>query len=443
MADEDDRAAATGADERLLEQLLAEANAIVPHRLPALVDRCAQALGLDSATIYLADLQQHLLIPLDEQTDRLPVDSSEASWAYRTMSPRVHDSQGGGTAWLPMVDGAERIGVLGVRAGVLDGVRLRRCRILATVVTSKRTYSDWLVARTRTQPTTLPTEMLRAFLPPRSVGRPGVISTAVLEPAYALGGDAFDHSMTRNILHADIFDATGHDLSSGLTTAMVMAGCRNARRSRADLPNTIEAVDQALAEWLPEQSCTGVLCRLDVDTGTLQWCNCGHPPPLLIRNERVLEHALESPPQPPMGLPFRLGPTHREVHETTLEPGDRVLLYTDGVTEARSEDGEVFGRDRFTDFIIRSSTAGQHPSEVLRLLIHAILEHQGNDLSDDATILLVEWHPDTRRSQAASHNTPAVHPERFGTRAPSPWRDHFAAETGVIRKEVDEHDEER
>ncbi|WP_082119606.1 PP2C family protein-serine/threonine phosphatase [Saccharothrix sp. ST-888] len=424
MADEDDRAATTGADERLLEQLLAEASAIVPYRLPALADRCARALGLDSATIYLADLQQHLLIPLDEQTDRLPVDSSEAGWAYRTLSPRVHDSRDGVTVWLPMVDGAERLGVLGVRAGVLDGVRLRRCRILARllamVVTSKRTYSDWLVARTRTQCMTLPTEMLRAFLPPHSVGRTGALSTAVLEPAYALGGDAFDHSVTRNILHASIFDATGHDLSSGLTTAMVMAGCRNARRSRADLPSTIGTVDQALAEWLPEQSCTGVLCRLDVDTGMLQWCNCGHPPPLLIRNERVLEHALESPPQPPMGLPFRLGPTHREVHQTTLEPGDRVLLYTDGVTEARGEDGKAFGLDRFTDFIIRSSAAGRQPSEVLRLLIHAILERQGNDLSDDATILLVEWHPDTRRSQAASHNTPAVHPARFGTRAPSP-----------------------
>ncbi|MEU1671101.1 SpoIIE family protein phosphatase [Streptomyces roseifaciens] len=89
-------------------------------------------------------------------------------------------------------------------------------------------------------------------------------------------------------------------------------------------------MDQTLTQWLLEQICTGVVCQLDVDTGVLRRYNCGHPPPLLIRNEGVLEHALESPPQPPMGLPFQLEPTHREAYNTTLEPGDRVLLYTDG-----------------------------------------------------------------------------------------------------------------
>ncbi len=85
MVDRCDRAVTTGADEETLERLLAEANAIVPYRLPGLVNRCARALGLDSATIYLVDLQQHLLIPLDDQTDPLQVDSSEGGWAYRTL----------------------------------------------------------------------------------------------------------------------------------------------------------------------------------------------------------------------------------------------------------------------------------------------------------------------------------------------------------------------
>lgn len=79
-----------------------------------------------------------------------------------------------------------------------------------------------------------------------------------------------------------------------------------------------------------------------------------------------------------------------------LEPGDRVLLYTDGVVEARDEDGAEFGLDKFTDFIIRSSAAGECPAEVLRLLIHSILEHQPNQLRDDATILLFEWRPQSR-----------------------------------------------
>jgi serine phosphatase RsbU (regulator of sigma subunit) len=265
--------------------------------------------------------------------------------------------------------------------------------VLALVVISKRSYSDWFVARIRTEKMQMPTEMLRAFLPPRSVGCTGAVSTAVLEPAYEVCGDAFDHSLTKTILHTSIFDAMGHDLAAGLTTAVVMAGCRNARRSGADLLDMVDAVDQALARWLPDQFCTGVLCRLDVDTGVLRWCNCGHPPPLLIRAERVLDGALDRPAEPPMGLPFVLGPAVRAVHETQLRPGDRVLLYTDGVTEARGEGGEEFGLDRFTDFIIRSTAAGQQPAEVLRLLIHAILDHRRHALSDDTTIALLEWRP--------------------------------------------------
>ncbi|MEU6530964.1 PP2C family protein-serine/threonine phosphatase [Streptomyces sp. NPDC046928] len=396
MRDEPEQTAALGLDEQLLERMLADVHAIIPYQLPGLVDRCARAMGLSGATVYLVDLQQRILVPLDEQ-DTLPVDGSKAGWTYRTVSVRIEEDQGDLVVWVPLVDGAERLGVLGVRSTSMDAVRLRRCHLLAhtlsMVVTSKRTYSDWFVARTRTRTMHAHTEMLRAFLPPRSIGTTSVISTGVLEPAYDLGGDAFDHSLTRNILHAAIFDSMGHNLASGLTTAVALACCRNARRSRADLPETIESVDQALAQWLPDQFCTGVVCRLDADTGVLRWSNCGHPAPLLIRDQRVLDKALESPPQPPMGLHGLFGSTAaRTVHETTLQPGDRVLLYTDGVIEAR-QGGYEFGLDRFADFIIRSAAAGQRPAEILRLLIHDILDHHNDKLTDDATILLIEWQP--------------------------------------------------
>ncbi|MER7191215.1 hypothetical protein [Streptomyces flaveolus] len=92
----------------------------------------------------------------------------------------------------------------------LDGLKLRRCRtaalLLALIITSKRTYSDTVAQRMRTRPMHLPTEMVRAFLPPRSIGTGRVVSTAVLEPAYELGGDAFDHAFTEDVLHAAILE---------------------------------------------------------------------------------------------------------------------------------------------------------------------------------------------------------------------------------------------
>lgn len=66
---------------------------------------------------------------------------------------------------------------------------------------------------------------------------------------------------------------------------------------------------------------------------------------------------------------------------------------TDGVVEARDQDGAEFGLDRFTDFIIRTKAAGESPAEVLRLLIHAVLDYQRHRLRDDVTILLFAWHP--------------------------------------------------
>uniref|UniRef100_UPI000CECB819 PP2C family protein-serine/threonine phosphatase n=1 Tax=Streptomyces specialis TaxID=498367 RepID=UPI000CECB819 len=387
----------TLAEERLLEGLLADVHAAGPADLPAVVRRCATLLGLDHLVIYLIDLQQRDLIPLGERDTVVPVDSSIAGWAYRTAAVRVEEAPTGGlTAWFPLVDGAERLGVLGAWSRTLDATRLRRCRmpasVLAMVMTSKRTDSDSFARAPRTRPMRLPAEMLRAFLPPRTVGDGHVVSTAVLEPAYDLGGDAFDHSLTRTHLHAAIFDSMGHNLASGLTTAVAMAGCRNARRNGADLPELVETIDRALAEWLPDQFCTGVLLQLDLVSGALRWCNCGHPTPLLIRDHRVVDGALERPSQPPMGSPARLAAevadAAREFHEVTLEPGDRVLLYTDGITEARVQGGALLEMGRFTDAIIRATAAGELASEVLRRLIHEILDHEGGQLRDDATMLL-------------------------------------------------------
>ncbi|MGW1162941.1 PP2C family protein-serine/threonine phosphatase [Streptomyces sp. NPDC002519] len=387
-------------DESLLEELIAEAQTALPFELSALAVRCAAALGLDSALIYLVDLQQRLLIPLDEALEPLPVVDSLAGWAYRTVSSRVAEADDGVIVWMPLVDGAERLGVLAVRTASLDGVRMRRSRMLAhlfaMLITSKRAYSDWLAARIRTATMGLPAEMVRAFLPPRTIGTSRCVSTAALEPAYDIAGDAFDHAVVKNVLHTMILDSMGHDLASGLTTSVVMAAARNTRRGGGGPADAVGSVDQALARWLPDHFCTGVLCRLDAETGVLHWVNCGHPSPLLIRGERVLCGALDSPPQPPLGLAGQLAPAARQVHETTLEPGDHVLLYTDGVVEARDADGVEFGLDRFTDFVIRCSAAGQRPAEALRLLIHAILDHQRNRLRDDVTILLFEWCPPHR-----------------------------------------------
>ena len=77
--------------------------------------------------------------------------------------------------------------------------------------------------------------------------------------------------------------------------------------------------------------------------------------------------------------------------EEMLEPGDQVLIFTDGVVEARSSDGEFFGVGRLVDMVSRASAAATPAPETMRRLLHSILDHQEGELQDDATIVVVEW----------------------------------------------------
>ncbi|MDQ1040741.1 hypothetical protein QFZ75_007157 [Streptomyces sp. V3I8] len=380
----------------LLGEFLADP-AHLPLDLATSVTCCAQALGLGTTVVYLVDLQQRQLSALNAAAPQRPVDGSVAGDSYRTQTVRLDEGPYGVTLWLPLIDGAERLGVMSVHVPAADPLTERRARTLASVcammITSKRAYKDTFVRRSRTESMELPAEMMRAYLPPRTIGTRSVVSTAVLEPAYEIGGDAFDHALSENTLHAAVLDATGHNLASGLTTVVALAACRNARRTGAGLLDLAEAVDSALTTWLPDLFCTAVLCRLDLTTGVLCWVNCGHPPPLLIRGGRVLDGALERRANLPMGFPAQLASGQRRAYETTLEPGDRVLLYTDGIIEARTPQGQELGVERFADYVIGAGATGELAPETLRRLIHSFLDANDYRLGDDATILLFEWSP--------------------------------------------------
>jgi serine phosphatase RsbU (regulator of sigma subunit) len=74
-----------------------------------------------------------------------------------------------------------------------------------------------------------------------------------------------------------------------------------------------------------------------------------------------------------------------------LEPGDRLLLYSDGITEARNATGEFFGEQRLVDFTERAELGRLPAPETLRRLAGAVLAHQGGLLQDDATLLMADW----------------------------------------------------
>jgi serine phosphatase RsbU (regulator of sigma subunit) len=184
----------------------------------------------------------------------------------------------------------------------------------------------------------------------------------------------------------------GHGLAAALLASVALAAYRNARRGDLSLTETAAIIDQVLAEQFGTESfVTGVFGRLDLVTGSLSLLCAAHPAPLLIRDGRPVGEANSEP-----GTPLGFGSRDDTVLETSLQPGDRLLMFSDGVVEARSATGEFFGLDRLLDLVTRQESNGQPPPETLRRLIVAVLEHQENMLQDDATVLLLEWAGDPR-----------------------------------------------
>jgi serine phosphatase RsbU (regulator of sigma subunit) len=108
-----------------------------------------------------------------------------------------------------------------------------------------------------------------------------------------------------------------------------------------------------------------VLAELDVSSGLLRWVSAGHPAPLLLRGGRLVK-TLDVTPSPPVGM--KLAIETPVVGVEALEPGDMVLLYTDGLTEARRPDGELHTVERLGGFIEREAAGGHAAPETLRRL---------------------------------------------------------------------------
>ena len=132
------------------------------------------------------------------------------------------------------------------------------------------------------------------------------------------------------------------------------------------------------------------MADLDTDTGLLRWVNAGHPFPLLLRDGKLIK-VLETEPRPPLGLGHLLDDEGAQIGHEQLEPGDMILLYTDGVVEARSPDGEFFGVERLAELVRIQLAGGLDAPETMRRVVRELLAHHADQLTDDATLLMLEW----------------------------------------------------
>jgi serine phosphatase RsbU (regulator of sigma subunit) len=403
-----ERSAALGADaipapadgDDRLGRLIDEAHLAAADQVAGLVARHVKTMNADEAVLYLADYEQRLLVPLPgvdvSAREPLQVDATLGGRAFRDVAMfDVEAADGGRRLWLPLLDGTTRLGVMEVTVDRLDHHVQRLYRqlagLIAEVIVAKDLYGDHYKVMRRREEMTLAAEMQWSMLPPLTFTTPRLSISGMLEPCYAIAGDTFDYAYDDDVARMALIDAMGHGFEATVMASVVVTTYRHSRRIGATLAEHHRAMDEAFAaHFRQDQFATAQIAEVDARTGRLRWLSAGHPAPLLVRDGRAIG-ALECVPTLPIGMGGDVG----EISEVQLEPGDALLLHTDGVTEARSVDGAFFGAERLADFVGRAAAAGLVPAETMRRLIHALLDHQGGDLQDDATMLLVQWHGDS------------------------------------------------
>jgi sigma-B regulation protein RsbU (phosphoserine phosphatase) len=194
-----------------------------------------------------------------------------------------------------------------------------------------------------------------------------------------VGGDFYDVAVTRHGLRVLVGDVKGKGLEAVQLAALVLASFRAA----ATHPSLVELAAELNSSIRPrlgeEDFVTAVLAQFG-RRGELELVNCGHPPPLRFR-AGVAEPLSVAEPTTPLGLDP--APT---LQRFPLAPTDRVLLYTDGLMEARAPDGRQFELDGQVEAVLAASSLGA----ALEGLVARLLEHAGGRLDDDLALVLAQ-----------------------------------------------------
>ncbi|MFD0140616.1 PP2C family protein-serine/threonine phosphatase [Streptomyces sp. NPDC127159] len=373
----------------------------------ASLDVVAQSLrdrfGARYASFLFLDIVGRKMVRVSEDTDsqrgrraeQIPLAGGVYDEVLRTQKlVQVPDDGRGHRLLAPVTNRGDAIGVLElflphVTQEVLEQVE-EAAHALAYILVTDRRFTDLYHWGQRTTPVTLAAEIQRQLLPTApSCEAAEFALAATLIPADNCAGDTYDYTLDYDTLHLSISDAMGHDVEAALMATLLVNASRGARRAGADLAEQARQIHQALLDHGRSTFATGQLLRLALDGTSAQVVNAGHPWPLLLRDSTVDELRVA------VSLPFGIAsPVPYRVQEIDLQPGDRLVLYTDGMQERQAEAVDLRG--------LIHDTAADYPREVVRTMTSAVTEACDEHLADDATIICLDWHGPRTRGRHAS-----------------------------------------
>lgn len=333
-----------------------------------------------------------------------PVDVS----ALPTFSPAVaHLKEQGAQMVVPLVASGELVGVLALGPRRSERTYTRNDRRLLDSLARyaapalrlgqlMRQQESEARARERIDQELHVAQLIQQqFLPSDLPDLRGWHVAAFYQPARTVGGDFYD---LIELADGRIMVVTGDVTDKGVPAALVMASTHALLRSTAEVATSpgevLSRVNELLVPQIPiNMFVTCLVLVIDPANGRTQFANAGHNLPYVRRGGRVVQLAARGMP---LGL---MAGSDYEEHETVIEPGDIVLLYSDGITEQHDDHGEMFGFGR-TEALVAAATSGQDVVDEAMLRLHEFAG--GVEQEDDITLVALH-----RGRSGGSHDTVA------------------------------------
>lgn len=243
----------------------------------------------------------------------------------------------------------------------------------------------------------LASEIQQRFQPAAPPHVDGYELQGISFPCYEIGGDYYDFIEREDgRLVIALGDVSGKGTAAALLMSSLHAAIHAQSASHDSLVATISAVNRYLADNIPaNRFVTLFYAELDPESGALSFLNAGHNPPLIVHAAGTVEQLASG------GLPLGIkrDAEYRE-GRTQLQPGDVLVIYSDGVTEAVSPSGEEFGATRLYEVVARNINAS---AAGIRDRIESSLTKfaQGTSAADDITLVIVKRQAEAKLSASA------------------------------------------
>jgi serine phosphatase RsbU (regulator of sigma subunit) len=362
-----------------------------PDRLPEVTAQYLRdRYAAGRVEVLLSDLDNSQLRPVLDPDG--PVGGALDQRCFGSQLPVLEERTGGAVQLiLPLTVWGDRLGVLRVQTPHADGPELTEqltgiAGELAVALRTADQDTDRYRRVRRRQRLTMAAELQWDLLPGRSLNGERFRLAGALEPAYAVYGDHYDWAATGDRLTVTVLNGNGNGIDAALLTTVAVNAMRNARRSGANIVEQAElASDAVWSRYGGNLYAATLLLEIDLLAGAVEAVDAGSPRAMVAREGEIHTVTLEQ--QLPLGM---FGDTRYEIQKFSLEPGDRLLIASDGVHAATPGGKPEYGQSALLTALRR--TRLQPPAEAVSTVIRGLRDyHAGVEAEDDAVLVCLDW----------------------------------------------------